>query len=171
MTPQELHEVQSPQDQFSPDINENTSGDGGRLLIMLKVRILVISKVIFFLLAWGNGQYRGKSSSGELDITDETDPLSQTQIQQNRNQPAQPSTWDKIRSENLPNNTWSRIRMEAQKNPDDVVEIAKSKAERTKRLMNNSELGSNGEELPRTREEALQRGGPSRKNRWGDALE
>lgn len=25
MTPQELHEAQSPQDQFAPDVNENTS--------------------------------------------------------------------------------------------------------------------------------------------------
>jgi hypothetical protein len=106
-----------------------------------------------------------------MDVTDETDPLSRTQIQQNRNQPAQPSVWDKIRSENLPNNTWSRIRMEAQKNPDDVAEIAKSKAERTRKLMNNSELDGNGQELPRTREEALQKVGPTRKNQWGDALE
>lgn len=30
MTPQELHEAQSPQDQFSPDLNENTSGGGGK---------------------------------------------------------------------------------------------------------------------------------------------
>lgn len=30
MTPQELHEAQSPQDQFSPDMNENTSGDAGK---------------------------------------------------------------------------------------------------------------------------------------------
>lgn len=32
MTPQELHEAQSPQDQFSPDINENTSGNGGKCI-------------------------------------------------------------------------------------------------------------------------------------------
>lgn len=104
-----------------------------------------------------------------MDITDKTDP--QTQIQANRNQPAQPSAWEKVRSENLPNNTWSKIRKEAQQNPDDVVEIGKSKSERTRRFMNNSELDVSGDEIPRTREEALQKGGPSRKNQWGDALE
>lgn len=36
MTPQELHEAQNPQDQFSPDINENTSGDGGGLFYFKK---------------------------------------------------------------------------------------------------------------------------------------
>jgi hypothetical protein len=37
MTPQELHEAQSPQDQFSPDINENISGgDGCKFLTLIK---------------------------------------------------------------------------------------------------------------------------------------
>ncbi|KAG2213599.1 hypothetical protein INT46_002751 [Mucor plumbeus] len=151
MTPQELHEAQSPQDQFSPDINENTSGDR----------------------VWGNRQTLNnvnKKNNGEMDITDETDPLSRNHAQRNQ-QSAQPSAWDKIRSENLPNNTWSKIRMEAQKNPDSSVEIEKAKSARANRLRENSDFGNGGErEMPRTREEALERGS-SRKNQWGDPLE
>jgi hypothetical protein len=105
-----------------------------------------------------------------MDITDETDPLSRQSNVQSRSSVnnTTPSAWDKIRAENLSNNTWSRIRIEAQQNPDDVVEIAKSKAARAKRLRENAEL--NAEELPRTREEALQKG-TQRKNQWGDPLE
>lgn len=109
-----------------------------------------------------------------MDITDATDPLSrqntniQSRTSTNTRQPPQPSAWDKIRAENLPNNTWSKIRQEAQQTPDDVVEIAKNKAARARRLRENAELSA--EELPRTREEAMQRG-TTRKNQWGDSLE
>ncbi|KAK4512105.1 uncharacterized protein ATC70_013348 [Mucor velutinosus] len=153
MTPQELHEAQSPQDQFSPDMNENTSGDG----------------------VWGNRQTFSNNRNNEMDITDETDPLSRSQQLQQRStqqQPPQPSAWDKIRSENLPNNTWSRIRMEAQKNPESAVDIEKAKAARLNKLRENSDFGNSGErEIPRTREEALERGSTSRRNQWGDPLE
>ncbi|KAL9548478.1 hypothetical protein MBANPS3_005664 [Mucor bainieri] len=157
MTQQELHEAQSPQDQFSPDMNENTSGGG----------------------VWGNRQTfsSNNNNTSEMDITDETDPLSRSQQLQQRSahqqqQPSQPSAWDKIRSESLPNNTWSRIRMEAQKNPESSVDIEKAKAARLNKLRENSDFGNSGErEIPRTREEALERGSASRKNQWGDPLE
>ncbi|KAL7324416.1 hypothetical protein PS15p_209610 [Mucor circinelloides] len=152
MTPQELHEAQSPQDQFSPDMNENTSGDG----------------------VWGNRQtFNRNNNNNEMDITDEADPLSRSQqTQRTHQQPPQPSAWDKIRSENLPNNTWSRIRMEAQKNPESAVDIEKAKSARLSKLRENSDFGNSGErEIPRTREEVLERGTASRKNQWGDPLE
>lgn len=82
----------------------------------------------------------------------------------------QSSAWDKIRSENLPNTTWSKIRHEAQKHPDNVVEIEKNKAARANRLRENGDFGDNVDEMPRTREEALERG-TGRKNQWGDPLE
>lgn len=110
-----------------------------------------------------------------MDVTDETDPLSRSQQLQQRSaqqQAPQPSAWDKIRSENLPNNTWSRIRTEAQRNPESAVDIEKAKASRLNKLRENSDFGNSGErEIPRTREEALERGSTSRKNRWGDPLE
>lgn len=177
MTPQELHEAQSPQDQFSPDINENTSGDRGKCIkkflknVYKKKRKKKLNIPAFTV--WGNRQTLNnvnKKNNGEMDITDETDPLSRNHAQRNQ-QSAQPSAWDKIRSENLPNNTWSKIRMEAQKNPDSSVEIEKAKSARANRLRENSDFGNGGErEMPRTREEALERGS-SRKNQWGDPLE
>ncbi|KAG2198087.1 hypothetical protein INT47_011922 [Mucor saturninus] len=151
MTPQELHEAQSPQDQFSPDHVENQQGGGKS--------------------AWNNK--RSLSHTGELDMTDETDPLSRqeaTATTRHLKQQQQQSAWDKIRAESLPNNTWSKIRMQAQKNPDDEEEIAKAKAARASRLRENAEFSYNNvEELPRTREEDMQRG-TSRKNQWGDPL-
>lgn len=84
------------------------------------------------------------------------------------NKQSQPSTWDKIRSESLPNNTWSKIRMEAQKNPDDPNQIAKARAARAQRLAEGSEFNT-ATELPRTREEDMERKS-SRKNQWGDPL-
>ncbi|CEP11170.1 hypothetical protein [Parasitella parasitica] len=156
MSPQELHEAQSPQDQFSPDMNENTSGDG----------------------VWGNKQTLNNANKhsgggGEMDITDQTDPFSRPQTQ--RNQPAASisSAWDKIRSENLPNNTWTKIRMEAQKNPESAVDVEKARSARLHRLRESSDFagGSGEREIPRTREESLERGAPLRKNQWGDPLE
>lgn len=106
-------------------------------------------------------------------MTDESDPLTRQQAATTRSinqQQQQPSAWDKVRAESLPNNTWSKIRMEAQQNPDDVVEIAKSKAARAQRLRESAEFSyDNVEELPRTREETMQKG-TTRKNQWGDPL-
>lgn len=105
-------------------------------------------------------------------MTDETDPLSRQEasVVGTRQLKQQQSVWDKIRAENLPNNTWSKIRMQALQNPDDPEEIAKAKAERANRLRENAEFSYNNvEELPRTREEDMQRG-TSRKNQWGDPL-
>lgn len=85
-------------------------------------------------------------------------------------QKPQASAWDKIRAENLPNNTWTKIRQEAQRNPESAVEIEKNKAARAHRLRENGEFGDNIDEIPRTREEALQRG-TARKNQWGDPLD
>lgn len=106
-------------------------------------------------------------------MIDESDPLTRKEAATTRSinqQQHQPSAWDKVRSESLPNNTWSKIRMEAQQNPDDVVEIAKAKAARAQRLRESAEFSyDNVEELPRTREELMQRGA-SRKNQWGDPL-
>lgn len=119
--------------------------------------------------AWGSRQTLNSLNKNEMDITDETDPLSKPQ--QRTQQAPQPSAWDKIRSENLPNNTWSRIRMEAQKNPDCSVEIEKAKSARANRLRENGDFANGGErEIPRTREEARERG-TLRRNQWGDPLE
>lgn len=105
-------------------------------------------------------------------MTDETDPLSRQQATTTRSvKQQQNGAWDKIRAESLPNNTWSKIRMQAQQNPEDQEEIAKAKAARATRLRENAEFSYNNvEELPRTREEGMQRG-TSRKNQWGDPLE
>lgn len=107
-------------------------------------------------------------------MTDESDPLSRQEAATTRSikqQQQQPNAWDKIRSESSLNNTWSKIRMQSQQNPDDVEEIAKAKAARANRLRENAEFSYNNvEELPRTREEGMQRG-TSRKNQWGDPLE
>ncbi|KAI8638962.1 hypothetical protein BD408DRAFT_372569 [Parasitella parasitica] len=152
MSPQELHEAQSPQDQFSPDMNENVSGDG----------------------VWGNRQIlrNANKHSGEMDITDQTDPLSRSQTQRNQPIATTNSAWDKIRSENLPNNTWTKIRMEAQTKPESAIDIEKARSARLHKLRENSDFTNGGErEIPRTREESLERGAPSRRNQWGDPLE
>ncbi|KAI8083910.1 hypothetical protein BDF21DRAFT_360819 [Thamnidium elegans] len=155
MTPQEIHESQSQMDEFSPDNAEYQQGGGNS--------------------AWNNRRGPSSlSSSREVDMTDESDPLSRKEAATtrsiNQQQQQQRSAWDKVRSESLPNNTWSKIRMEAQQNPDDVVEIAKSKAARAQRLREGAEFSyDNVEELPRTREETMQKSA-SRKNQWGDPL-
>ncbi|KAI9283374.1 hypothetical protein BY458DRAFT_496339 [Sporodiniella umbellata] len=77
------------------------------------------------------------------------------------------STWDKIRSQNLPNNSWSKIRSEAQNNSMDESQIAKARADRANRLRERSEFE---QELPRTREEDIRRT-TGRKNQFGDLLE
>ncbi|CAO3649051.1 unnamed protein product [Mucor hiemalis] len=146
MSPQEIHESQSSQDDFAP--NEPVNGRS----------------------AWNNKSPASFSNSGEMDVTDETDPLSRPEANRpvNNKQP-HPSAWEKIRSENLPNNTWSKIRMEAQKNPQDPAEIAKAKAARVQRLSEGSEFNASSTELPRTREEDMERK-TQRKNQWGDPL-
>lgn len=124
---------------------------------------------LLFFLAWNNR--RPANSSGEMDVTDETDPLSRQEANRpvNNKQQPQPSAWDKIRAENLPNNTWSRIRMEAQKNPQDPAELAKAKAARLQKLSEGSEFNSSSMELARTREEEMEKK-TLRKNQWGDPL-
>ncbi|KAI9270237.1 hypothetical protein EDC94DRAFT_556185 [Helicostylum pulchrum] len=155
MTPQEIHESQSKMDEFSPENAEYQQGGGNS--------------------AWNNRRGPSSlSSSREVDMTDESDPLSRKEAATtrsiNQQQQQQRSAWDKVRSESLPNNTWSKIRMEAQQNPDDVVEIAKSKAARAQRLREGADFSyDNVEELPRTREETMQKSA-SRKNQWGDPL-
>ena len=100
-------------------------------------------------------------------MTDETDPPSRTET--TRTSTKQPSAWDKIRSESLPNNTWSKIRMEAQKNPIDPTEIDKAKSARAQRLAEGVDFDTSQQELPRTREEYMEKKS-SRKNQWGDPL-
>ncbi|KAI9361503.1 hypothetical protein BD770DRAFT_434457 [Pilaira anomala] len=154
MTTREIQESQSPMDEFSPDNTEYQEGGNHS--------------------AWNrNRDPSTLNNRGEVDMTDESDPLTRKEAATTRSinqQQQQPSAWDKVRSESLPNNTWSKIRMEAQQNPDDVVEIAKAKAARAQRLRESGEFSyGNVEELPRTREESMQRGA-SRKNQWGDPL-
>ncbi|RCH83919.1 hypothetical protein CU098_004290 [Rhizopus stolonifer] len=142
MSSQELNQAQNPQDSFSPDINENTLGE----------------------LGWGMPIDR-QTNKSDMNITDQQDQFTETKARQQQLQ--QPSAWDKIRAENLPNNTWARIRQEAQKtSPED---LAKAREKTASRLRENS--GFDVEELPRTREEVLQKSGSSRKNQWGDVLE
>ncbi|KAI9468225.1 MAG: hypothetical protein EXX96DRAFT_109187 [Benjaminiella poitrasii] len=155
---QNPYDIENPQEHFSPDLNENTSGDA----------------------AWSNNRTTFNNLNGEgMHVPNETDPLSrrkissgQQQQQQQQQTSLQPSAWDKIRAENLPNNTWAKIRMESQKNRIDSVDIEKARAERARRLHEGSVFELNGEEIPRTREEeALQKGGALRRNQWGDSLE
>ncbi|KAG0175307.1 hypothetical protein DFQ30_009579 [Apophysomyces sp. BC1015] len=107
------------------------------------------------------------SNDTNQSIRENTAGLSyyQQQQQQQQQQP-QPSAWDKIRAETLPNNSWTKLRTEAQANRDDGSRIEQSRAETAKRLR---ERESNVEELPRTREELEQRG-TARKNQWGDLI-
>ncbi|KAF7726412.1 hypothetical protein EC973_008746 [Apophysomyces ossiformis] len=90
----------------------------------------------------------------------------QQRQQLGQQQQPQPNAWDKIRAENLPNNSWTKLRMEAQANRDDGSKIEQSRADTAKRLR---ERELTVEELPRTREELEQRG-TARKNQWGDLI-
>ncbi|KAI8390189.1 hypothetical protein BD560DRAFT_361915 [Blakeslea trispora] len=145
MSSRELNDAQNPQDQFAPDINQDATKE----------------------LGWSDMAINSQGNKGDRDMTGEVDPFTRQSTEAGRQQAQQPSRWDKIRSENLPNNTWAKIRMEAQKSsPED---IAKAREKTANRLRENA--GSEIEDLPRTREEVLQRGGSSRKNQWGDSLE
>ncbi|KAG2220217.1 hypothetical protein INT45_002809 [Circinella minor] len=84
----------------------------------------------------------------------------------------QESAWDKIRAESAPDSAWTKLRMEAQKDPDALSQRKRVQArdEVAKTLQQRSEEDSI-EDLPRTREEAENRGGSVRKNQWGDPIQ
>ncbi|KAI9259689.1 hypothetical protein BDA99DRAFT_561107 [Phascolomyces articulosus] len=86
-------------------------------------------------------------------------------------QPHQESAWDKIRAQNAPDSAWAKLRMEAQKDPDAFNQRKRAQArdEVAKALQQRNQ--DSIEELPRTREEAENRGGSVRKNQWGDPIE
>ncbi|KAI8352832.1 hypothetical protein EDC96DRAFT_277174 [Choanephora cucurbitarum] len=146
MSSKELSDAQNPQDQFAPDINQDATKE----------------------LGWNDMAISQQGGKEDANMTGEADPFTRRSDETTlRQQAQQPSAWDKIRAESLPNNTWAKIRMEAQKSsPED---IAKTREKTASRLRENA--GFEVEELPRTREEALQRGGSARKNQWGDSLE
>ncbi|KAL0078438.1 hypothetical protein J3Q64DRAFT_1839763 [Phycomyces blakesleeanus] len=78
------------------------------------------------------------------------------------------SAWDEVRAKNLPNNTWTRLRIQAQQNSDaGAVRSPQERMEAARRLKEQREFGT--EEMPRTREETEQRS-TTRKNQWGDAI-
>jgi hypothetical protein len=109
---------------------------------------------------WNNSRaQRESATSTNMDQMESPHPKS---VQET----VQPGAWDKIRSENLPNNTWSNIRADANKQPN-PSEIEKDRAERFRKLRESSEISA--EELPRTREETNKRS--ARKNQWGDVME
>ncbi|KAI9018128.1 hypothetical protein CLU79DRAFT_837332 [Phycomyces nitens] len=95
-------------------------------------------------------------------------PLSQSTSDASQ-QPPKPHTsaWDEVRAKNLPNNAWTRLRIQAQQNPDAGVRSPQERMEAARRLKEQREFGT--EEMPRTREETEQRS-TTRKNQWGDPI-
>ncbi|KAI8984230.1 hypothetical protein BDF20DRAFT_911364 [Mycotypha africana] len=148
------HQAQATHgDEFTPDVNDNMSGDVWAAKEPLELQ---------------NDQAHQEHSR----------PIIRAEIDQNNQaiQEQQPSAWDKIRSINLPNNTWNRLRMEAMKESKDTnSNSAGSDSRHLKnsnswsRLRENPDFETSGEEVPRTREETLQRESV-RKNQWGDPL-
>ncbi|CAO3600681.1 unnamed protein product [Absidia cylindrospora] len=91
-------------------------------------------------------------------------PWQQQQQQQQSSSAGQPSKWDQIRSESLPNTAWTRIRQQAAERRTDAKSIEQAKAQRVVAL---KEREASFDDLPRTREEAERRT-TGRRNQWGD---
>ncbi|KAI8344420.1 hypothetical protein BC941DRAFT_408585 [Chlamydoabsidia padenii] len=96
-------------------------------------------------------------------------PSIQVQVQQRQQATAnqQPSKWDQIRSENLPNTAWTKIRQQAKEQGRDNKSIEEAKAKRVAELKEREIGGGGFDDLPRTREEADKRV-IGRRNQWGD---
>ncbi|SAM01941.1 hypothetical protein [Absidia glauca] len=103
----------------------------------------------------------------QTNTTEQQQPQQQQRPSWTRQAPSQPSKWDEIRSENLPNTAWAKIRQEAKTQGVDSKSIEQAKANRVAELQER-QVGAGGfDDLPRTREEAEQRT-TGRRNQWGD---
>lgn len=92
----------------------------------------------------------------------------QDEEQSNTNSGGRRGAWEKIRSENLPNErpTWAKLREQAQKQK---VGQESSEAYQENGTMAPTQLQSDN--IPRTREEMEQVSQRTRKNKYGDPLD
>ncbi|CAO3618531.1 unnamed protein product [Cunninghamella echinulata] len=127
-----------------------------------------------------HGEYNTKGSEFQTDRAIQLQQ--QNGWQMNKNQPNQPTVqvqvlnqqqetggggaWDKIRSQNLPNNTWSKIRKEAAEHKADPKAIEEAKARRVQQLREQEVSFDN---IPRTREETEQLP-TGKRNQYGDYI-